>query len=47
MKIIAKDNFDSGTKSDKRIAENVAPFYAEFFAAALNKRFSGENEPYF
>ena len=47
MKIIAKDNFDSGTKSDKLVAENVSSFYAEFLVAKLNLQFSGENAPYF
>lgn len=47
MKIVMVSNFDKETVSDVLIAKDVASYYADFIADALNKRFSGDMSPNF
>ena len=47
MKIIMVDNFNSETKDDILIAENVQPYYAQFIADMLNDKYGGADSPDF
>lgn len=47
MKIICKDNFDSETKDDVLICENVGKYYGTLIVSWLNEKLSGEHSSLF
>lgn len=47
MKIILKDNYDSETKSDILVAENVLPYHAEKIVKLLNSTEDPEGAVYY
>lgn len=47
MKIVGKSNFDIESMADCLVADNVPSIFAETLCAAMNAKFSGEDELYY
>ena len=45
MKIIITDNYQTGIRNDRLVAENVDAYYAKFIANLLNEKMGGDKSP--